>query len=113
MSVSIVPPCPEIDDLERDLRDLENPGLRKCARDASDECRFQAIDDLGAALKTTGISVRQFARLCDRDLATVQDWLADGRKRLPLWAVYRLPRAAQIVLLRRLMTTVRNSRTGT
>lgn len=100
----------DIESLRKALARAENPGLRKCASDASAECRIRAIDDLGAALKLAGISIREFARLCDRDLATVQDWLADGRKRLPLWAVYRLPRPAQLVLLRRLVDAVGEDR---
>lgn len=95
--------------LRRKLAAAQAKGIVNCGRAASTAeawSRNRAIEDIEATLATFGVSLREFARLCAKDLATIQDWLSDGRKRLPLWAIYRLPREPRLYLINRLLDGV-------
>ena len=86
--------------LRAELESVAAPGLAKCSSPESPYKR-RAIEDVAAALRVADVSQRQFARIVKRDESSVRDWLGDGRKALPAWAVYALPREARIALLRR------------
>jgi hypothetical protein len=81
----------------------QSPGVAKCVAGASKsaeiESRECAIEDLLETMHMFGISQRELARVCEKDLTIIQDWISDGRKRLPAWIAYRLPEAARAHLL--------------
>jgi hypothetical protein len=86
-------------DLRRRLAAVSPGGVRKCKSSAEQECRERAISDVERALELSGVSQREWARLCDRDESIIREWLTMGRKTMPFWAIRRLPKAARALVL--------------
>lgn len=89
--------------LRAELESIAVPGLAKCTPSPEAPYKRRAIEDVEAALRVADVSHRQFARVIKRDESSVRDWLGDGRKSLPMWAIYALPREARIAFVRRFL----------